>query len=282
MKKIKFLNGISAMFAFAIVFMTGSLLTSCEKENLNATFETAPAQVTLNVSVMDALTGNDITSKASVAVTGALKATGTTSFATGFPGGNVTITATYDGMTGSVTIATDAKKVGGVITYSANIILSSEYDFVPVPEESGVSEMITKPLSDQTHSHAGGNWCLNDHAYLLKRTFKYKAYNKQDATTDVAKLQDLATSMTYDKSEDKSVTYTFSAWCYYRVNYKGYITTTVYKVIRKGGADVFGKFTVVAKNNYSIEPEEKAYNSSYSHGHGHGTHNAGGGVVEAE
>lgn len=280
MKKSKFLNGMGAIFAFAVVFMTGSLLTSCEKEDLNATFQTSPAEVTLNVSVMDALTGNDVTAKATITVTGALTATGTTTFANGFAGGAVNITATYDGMTGTATVNTDAKKVGGKITYSANIILSSEYNFVMKSQEEAA--MVTKPLSDQTHSHNGSDWCLNDNEYMLTRTFEYYAYNEQKATTDYATLSSLATSMTYDKSQKKEVTYTFSAWSYYRVIYKGTVTTTTYNIVRKGGTDTVGTFTVVSKNNYSIEPEEAAFNAHYSHGHGHGTQNAGGGLIEAE
>ena len=54
MKKIKFLNGIGSMFAFAVVALVGSLLfTSCEKEDLNATFTTEPAKATINVNVVE-------------------------------------------------------------------------------------------------------------------------------------------------------------------------------------------------------------------------------------
>lgn len=284
MKKSKFVNGMGAIFASALVFMTGSLLTSCENEDLNATFQTSPAEVTLNVTVMDALTGTDITSQATITVTGALTATGMTSFPAGYKGGEVTVTAAYDGMTGKATIGTDAKKVGGKVTYSANVILSSVYTFA-VKSKNDVN-LVTKPLGDQTHAHGGSNWCLNDNEYLLTRSFEYMAYNEQEATTTYEPLDVLAANMTYNKSKKEEVTYTFSAWAYYRVTYKGVVTTTVYNVIRKGGNDVVGTFTTVANNNYSIEPEEAAFNAHYVHGHGHGTHgygdNAGGGLIEAE
>ena len=47
MKKTNFLKGLAAV-------VLGCMFTSCEKENLSATFWAGPAQVTLEVEVFDA------------------------------------------------------------------------------------------------------------------------------------------------------------------------------------------------------------------------------------
>ena len=47
MKKTFFLSSWGAKLAFAAVVLTSPLLTSCEQEELDATFQAAPAKVTL-------------------------------------------------------------------------------------------------------------------------------------------------------------------------------------------------------------------------------------------
>ena len=64
MKKTNFLKGLAAV-------VLGCMFTSCEKEDLNATFQPAPASVTLNVTVIDGLTEETITDKANIQVSGA-------------------------------------------------------------------------------------------------------------------------------------------------------------------------------------------------------------------
>ena len=64
MKKTNFLKGLAAV-------VLGCMFTSCEKEDLNATFQPAPASVTLNVTVIDGLTEETITDKAQITVSGA-------------------------------------------------------------------------------------------------------------------------------------------------------------------------------------------------------------------
>ena len=65
MKKTNFLKSIAAFI------LAGCMFTSCEKEDLNATFEPSPASVTLNVTVIDGLTEETITDKAQITVSGA-------------------------------------------------------------------------------------------------------------------------------------------------------------------------------------------------------------------
>ena len=53
MKKIKFLNGINAVFALAVVALA-TAFTSCEKEEFNvAPVELDPASATIAITVYD-------------------------------------------------------------------------------------------------------------------------------------------------------------------------------------------------------------------------------------
>ncbi len=51
MKKIKFLNGISAVFALAVVALA-TTFTSCEKEEFNVNIEPINAQATISPIVL--------------------------------------------------------------------------------------------------------------------------------------------------------------------------------------------------------------------------------------
>ncbi len=275
MKKIKFLNGISAACTFAVVAMIGSLLfTSCEKEDLKATFEAGPAEITFNVKVFDVLSG-DVTSNATI--TGADKI----SEVGGYKGGKVTISATYDGVTGSTEVVVNPLKAGGTATYDVNVVLSSTYK---VTSKVVKTETEIGNLQDATHSHNGNMWSLNDNEYILVRDVKYTIEHNQTATASEGAadfVRALAEGLAYNASEETVLNVKVSAWAYYRVWTTRMITTTEYTVARENGEEVFGVITAKAVSSTAAEFEETAFNSHYhyGHGHGHGSGNAGGGIV---
>lgn len=279
MKKIKFLNGMSAACAFAVVAMIGSFLfTSCEKEDLNATFEAGPAEITFNVKVYDVLSG-DVTDKATVTGADKISQNG------GYAGGKVTITATYDGATGSAEVTVNPLKAGGEATYNVNVVLSSQYEVVAsTPELTTVMD----ELGDPSHSHDNKNWFLNDKEYILTRTIEYKVLDEQTAVSNVTAidLTELLKAMNYDKSYKSVLDLKVSAWAYYRVWKENTTAKTVYTVKRKGGEETFGIVTVESDYSTAAQYEETAFNSHYHYGHGHGVHgyddNAGGGIVNQD
>lgn len=279
MKRIKFLNGIGTIYAFAVIALTGFLFTSCEKEDLKATFEPGPAEITFNVKVVDTMDG-DVTSSATI--TGADKISKNASI----PAGTVTITAAYKGANGSQTVAYDALTIGGKRTINVTVMISSGYT-ITAGDPTVLTTIYT--LGDATHSHNGENWALNDNDYILVRDITYKVFNKQVATTDVSKV-DLSTfinALNYgDKSTTGVLSLKVSAWAYYRAWTTKLTTTTKYTITRKGNNEVLGTVVVVSDSSTSAEYQETASDNShyhYGHGHGHGTgNNAGGGIVYAD
>lgn len=129
MKKIKFFNGIGGMCAFAVVALVGSLLfTSCEKEDLNATFTTEPAKATINVNVVEFPSGTALSGVAIAAdkgevsgMTVTLKAGADNSIAAQDVVISATAPAGYEAIQ-SVTVHVNALKAGGVATYNATLV----------------------------------------------------------------------------------------------------------------------------------------------------------------
>lgn len=279
MKRIKFLNGIGTIYAFAVIALTGFLFTSCEKEDLKATFEPGPAEITFNVTVVDAMDGN-VTSAATI--TGADKISKNANI----PAGTVTITAVYKGNPGTQIVTYEPLTIGGKRTINVTVMISSGYT---ITAGDPTVDTTIYTLGDATHSHNGENWALNDKDYILVRDITYKVFNKQVATTTDLSKVDLSTFINALNYGDKSTTGVLnlkvSAWAYYRAWTTKLTTTTKYTVTRKGNNEVLGTVVVVSDSSTSAEYQEAAFNShyEYGHGHGHGTGgNAGGGIVYAD
>lgn len=67
MKRMKFLNGIGAMFALAVVALA-TTLTSCEKEEFNINVDPINAQATISPTVLyvDGTTTTNVTDQAAI------------------------------------------------------------------------------------------------------------------------------------------------------------------------------------------------------------------------
>ena len=92
MKKIKFLNGINAVFALAVVALA-TAFTSCEKEEFNVNIEPINAQATISPIVLAVENGvtTDVTSVATVTISPSATFTGNPTLAAT----TATVTASY-------------------------------------------------------------------------------------------------------------------------------------------------------------------------------------------
>ena len=284
MKKIKFLNGIRAMFAVAAIVSAGSLFTACEQEEFTATFEPGPAEVTLNVTVLEPLEGV-VTENATIEVSGKLTQTGTTSFESGYAGGNVTVKATYNGATAEETISTNALKKGGAATYNVTLVVSAGEVVVTSTTVTGTP--VESSLLAPTHDHAGKSWWENASEYILITDITYPLYNEQEIVkievSDKVDVSNFVSNLAFNYTEEATLTITVSAWALYRA-WTTYIpSTTTYKFSYKDSGEDLGYIEVAAKRSTIAQPEEVAHPSHaghYHYGHGHGySENAGGGII---
>lgn len=122
MKRMKFLNGISAMIALVGVAIA-TTFTSCEKEDFNVSVDPINAQATIETTVL--YVGEDGTKN----VTDDPKTTITYSAGPTFTGSptlsaqTVTVTASYNGLTNTATVNVPALGAGQFLSMSTTIIL---------------------------------------------------------------------------------------------------------------------------------------------------------------
>lgn len=304
MKKTNFLKSLAA------VVLAGCMFTSCEKEDLSATFQAGPAEVTLDVDVFDALSGTDVTSKATIAVSNAeFVANGTAQFATGVKAQTITVTATLGDATATAEVAINATKVGGKANYNVKMVVADGLKFsttkVGTSEETAYAKFENLG-HDATHTHDGiTGWFTNATEYFQPYTVKYevvesafKNFSELEKTAIFSNLdavyteaiQSAYTNLVNTKATSETATLESkaSAWSYFNVFVT--VTTTNYKwtATTKNSEELVATFTYDAISSTEAETVEIAHPSHaghYQHGHGHGhgnNTNAGGGISIAE
>ena len=297
MKKIKFLNGIGSMFAFAVVALVGSLLfTSCEKEDLNATFTTEPAKATINVNVVEFPSGaavSGVTISADKGEVSGMVVTLKAGADGSIPAQDVAISATapagYEAIQ-SVTVHVNAVKAGGVATYNATLVAvktvtPEEPDQIVIEGVREVGAPRVSELLNPTHNHAGKSWWENANDYILITKVSYKLYNEQEAAGEVKDVDvtEFIKSLNYNDTKDSVLEMKISAWSIYRAWFEVYPVTTTYTISYKNSKEVLGTIKADALDGTAAQYEEMAHPShahAYQHGHGHGaSENAGGGIV---
>ncbi len=298
MKKIKFLNGIGSMFAFAVVALVGSLLfTSCEKEDLNATFTTEPAKATINVNVVEFPSGaavSGVTINADKGEVSGMVVTLKAGADGSIPAQDVAISATapagYEAIQ-SVTVHVNAVKAGGVATYNATLVAvktatPEEPDQIVIEgvREVGAPDVIE--LLNPTHNHANKSWLENANDYILIAKVSYKLYNEQTAAKEGevkdVDVTEFIKSLNYNDTKDSELEMKISAWSIYRAWFEVYPVTTTYTISYKNSGETLGRIKADALNGTAAQYEEMAHPShahAYQHGHGHGAENAGGGIA---
>lgn len=306
MRKTTFLSSWGAKLAFAAVVLTSPLLTSCEQEELDATFQAAPAKVTLAVDVFDALTGSNVTSQAAITVSNSsFIANGTAEFTSGVTAQTITVTATVGEGTATSEVRINATKVGGVADYYVKLVVA---DGLEVIQTAGAATEETKYATftnlthDANHSHAGiTGWYVNATDYFQPFEVKYVAINGYDNFSDIkeeaiyAKLDDVHTSgieaiyaelKNTVKKENKTFSGKASAWSYFNVFVTVSTSKDTWTVQTINSNEAAASWTADNKGCTEAEYVEIAHPNHaahYQHGYGHGNKgNAGGGIVIAE
>lgn len=141
MKKNKILNGLGTKLALAVVALTSSLFTSCEKEDFNATFEGDAAKAIIAVAAYDAETGNELTPSTISATGTGVECTVSGKEITVKPASGKDIAATTvkvtvecNGKTGTGTVKIDNLKAGSVGNYSITFLVGKDGLIGPVEE----------------------------------------------------------------------------------------------------------------------------------------------------
>lgn len=292
MKKIKFLSGVGAAFAFAAVALT-TTFTSCEKENFSVNVEQSPAQVNFAVTVIDAATNTEVKDATISGNEPIISDKPDKSLAAD----EVVITAEKNGVKGSATVKYSALSAGQVATVSAIVFLDSQFD----GEISGTWELTGKETEkwgnakDAGHDHNGNTWAENASDYFTTYTAEWSEDGiatkvSEDIYVVSGNLNIPETITVKNKPlENGTYSYTFkaSAWCLYNVRYTLKEAKAVYEYKSIATEEVVAKVTYINPTyQVTATPEElpfPGHESSYEHGHGHGDNpNAGGGIGMAD
>ena len=308
MKKTNFLKSIAAFV------LAGCMFTSCEKEDLNATFQPSPASVTLNVTVIDGLTEETITDKANIQVSGAnfvaqtnpgvYKLTAATGSINLTP---ITITAELGDAKATVNMNIGAINAGGEANYDATLILAAGLEFNGV-ERDAVEQSYYATFDnlkhDANHSHAGWNsWYVNKSDYFQPWTITYEvAHNILKAENfvegeifnmlndsnkaTIMNIYNAWNNVQIGEKETITMKGKASAWSYFNVKVTRITKTTDWTVTDNATDKVAATYEVTAISGTKAEFIEFAapgHEGHYQHGHGHGDNsNAGGGISIAE
>lgn len=284
MKKTNFLKGLAAKLALAVVAF-GAMLTSCTKEEFNVEYKPSNAQIIFNVIVVDAAT-NTLVPGATLSGADAI---------VGNPdikAGSTTITATYNGVSGSTTINYPAISAGNVVSFSSVIVLSSEFELVIDLSTITHSETIIGE-GNQGHTHDGLNWNQNASDYFAKFTptwdleEEYQLISKDIHVTSVALNKYLATFAGKTVTNKGSAEFMISAWAMYRANLNISHADHNITIYSKATGDKVATLKVhnplYEVNCTVIEKAMPGHAGHYHAGHGHGENtNAGGGITWAE
>lgn len=303
MKKTNFLKGLAAV-------VLGCMFTSCEKEDLSATFQAGPAEVKLTVTVEDALTGTPVTDKATITVSNSeFIVNGTAQFATGVKEQTITVTATLGDATATADVAINATKVGGKANYNVKMIVADGLKFTTTTLGTSEETAYAKFENlghDATHTHDGiTGWFTNATEYFQPYTVTYEVVESEYKNfselsinkfeNDLDEVNTAAIEAAYEnlvntKATKETATFESkaSAWSYFNVFVT--VTTTNYKwsATTKNSEEVVASFTydgISSTEAESVEIAHPSHAGHYQHGHGHGhgnNTNAGGGISIAE
>lgn len=285
MKKIKFLNGISATFALAAVALA-TTFTSCEKEDFNVNFEQNPAKVVFSPNVIDATTGLNVTADATFTGNGEIVSTKSDK---SLDAGKVTITATVGTVTGSIEVSYPAVAAGQVVSISPVIMLSSEFTFKAVEGSVKPVGPIVPKYGNAADGvdHNGQKWAKNDSEYLISFTASWN----ETVTVTKKNTQTKAVTVTapseYQINQKGEVKLFAGAWSLYNALFEIQAADIEYVVTSNVSGEPVG--TVVYYNPSYVSTASTAemaipgHEHSWTHGHGHGDgSNAGGGITLAD
>lgn len=298
MKKVKFFNGIGAMFTLAAVALAATF-SSCEKENFKVTLEPADAQAKVSAIVlyMDNNTTTDVTNEATVTIGNYLEK--------GNPGlkeQKVTITASYKGITGSIEVMIPELSAGQYANVTGTVILQApetQYEVVPEKNEQRVegNPEIAGPVLTNTNSYnvnVETQYTKKSGNKVVEKVINQKQINSVE---ELAVINNLFNTLN-DTYKEEIVNVDVKVWAHAqkqpKVSYNVIITTCkVYRrVATKAEGDVELASAVVESyqttyygNDEKVSPNEPIPGHGHQpidHDHGHGNGNAGGGMGEQD
>ena len=289
---------------FSLIALVG-VFAACQPEKLTTAFEVAPAQATINAKVVDILTGEDVTSAATI--TSETTLTGTPALAAQ----DYTVSATYKDGKGSATVHINALRPGGKANYSVVIPVGGtilDYELNVETEVTPGTPSLLQLAGANLH-YEGAMWAENASEFILKDSATYPDYEGVDVDPESLDILEptfesdiilvaSAISSNYNPMVESKATidYTISAWSLYNV----FATITPADVLFKitatrtrDDARIVGENGVIAtmegKTKVSQaeweEIQHPDYAGHWAPGHGHGEKtgpNAGGGLVDAE
>lgn len=294
---MKFLNGIGAMFALAVVALA-TTLTSCEKEEFNINVDPINAQATISPTVLyvDGTTTTNVTDQAAITYSDGPVFVGNP----GIEAKTVTVTAKYNNLEGSNTVNVPALQAGQFLTLTTTIVLQAE----PEPGEPVVT--IVNEAKEEDAKDIAGDVVeipnVTDYYYEESVSYTFKSGSKvvektfaEDCTFEEKALVGgfiNTLDETYTE-EQRSKEVTIYAHSMTKVNAVYTIVPTVYTFTRVTTVDgevtgdvEIGKVTVDDYTSFKLNivpsqqiPGHDHAPAGHGHGHGHGTGNAGGGIV---
>ena len=301
MKKTNFLKGLAAV-------VLGCMFTSCEKEDLNATFSPRGAQITINAEAYDGLTGKKIDGAQFIAdkFQDAINTTKTLEQGKGIEATTVTIKAVYNNVESApVTLNIKNLVAGGKAEYNVTLIISDELTFTYVDKTTATKTVwaISNELHSVSHSHDGNsNWFQNLSDYYQEYTFDV-TYSPVTAVSNInwvgeknnAEAIEIIRNNWVEKI-GKTTSFKFegkaSAWSYFNAKATYNVVERTYTVSTKVTEETIATFSISMVADVVVTPYEYAaygheghyhYGHGHGHGHGHGNNsNAGGGISIAE
>ncbi|RRD90277.1 DUF3869 domain-containing protein [Bacteroides heparinolyticus] len=298
MKKIKFLNGINAMFALAVVALA-TTFTSCEKEEFNVNVDPINAQATISPIVLYVADGvtTDVTSTAKITYNPNSVFTGNPALAAT----TATVSVSYDGMSADVKVAIPALQAGQFATLTPTIMLQKKTPETKVEIFQVAGDAVTVPSEKVGESvNATDYWYSTTAKYLEKSG--NKVMEKKVLTEDVneiAAVYALFSTLenTYKEVWVEKADVPVYAHSLTKLTVTYTVATTEYKIVKKtttvtkadgeiiiGTAKVENYITTTSKIEHSLQiPGHNHAPAGHGHGHGHGDDaNAGGGIVIAD
>lgn len=307
---MKFLNGIGAMFALAVVAMA-TTFTSCQKEEFNVDIKPANAQASVSPIVLfvdvDGVT-TDVTSTAtfspalsSMVYTGNPDLAGKTESLTVSYAYTDKLTNEQVTVSSTVNVVIPALKAGQFATITPTIILQAKGSVFSYDEEKGVQE------NEESANGYVDNY--TDFYWTTSRTYIAKAgrYVGDDAiefaedasTDDKMYINSFASTLKYTYREYEKLLENIYVGAhsrsYIKITYAVNVTTmTFYKTISTRAEGEKVKIGSVTYKDYMTTTAEAPQDladqpipghghapSHYGHGHGNDS-NAGGGIMMAD
>ena len=288
---------------FSLIALVG-VFAACNPEDLSTAFSLGNAEATINVTVINTIDGVNVTGQSTI--------TGNTVAPSeaGIPKQDITVTATYQGATGSTTLTIGPVLGGAKATYNVVVYIPGSIGDYTISTKAGeVQEEVVLQWLKATATHGVSyfhdgydKWLENASELCLVDTATYMEYaGSEYANVNVldpafkSVVENIASTDSAIAEAEVVEEFKVSAWAYY--NFFNVITTTTKPIqiiaTPNGNAPIVGEngvigtFDEVTKSSEAGVIEfahpDHAGHYQYGHGHGHGEGgNAGGGLIDAE